>query len=471
MDVTADGATVTVQWFVRTTETSAEGNPRHSASFPRPTRPFHLALVRTSDGIERLAVDGREVAALPRAGSLGAWDQGAALCLFGEHDAYRPWRGALHHMAVVPGAASAAQVAALAARGPEVPELGWLDTEPAGLLSLDVAGEHLAGDTQIGLVNRGRAALRWRAELVAAAPWCHLAGPLSGELAPGARTTVRLAVERGSLPTEGMRSAGALHFECESGGATERLVRSFTASWTPSGEGWPNAADTGPRRPPLEARAAGFTVRAGGAVLECLAIDGPLLIDADDVLLRDLTIDAGTARYGLRIAPGRKNVRIERTLVRGGVEATLAASGAWLSDVRIEAGPGYGALLGSDVSLQRVWIDAAGPGQAAVALCGGEGVDLVEVRIDADPARAAALALTPDRGAVRGVSIERSWLGGGQITLLATAGLYGSPEGVTLLGNRLTQPAAEAAVSLVGADGWRAERNVFAATGTPLALP
>jgi len=470
LDVTTDGELVSVAWFVRTTASSDEGSPRHSASFPDPGQPFLLALVREPDGTERVAVDGREVAARPRPGSLANWDERAELCLFGERGAYRPWRGALHHLTLAPGATWIGELAALAARGPEVPEVGWLDTEPQGPLGFEVAGEHIAGDTHVALLNRGSAPLLWSAALADGPAWCTLAGPTSGQLAPGARATLRFGVERSVLPAEGARSAAVLQLDVESLGATSRLERPLMTQWSPAGEGWPTTADTGPARPPLTARGAGFTVRTAGAVLECVSVDGPLLIDADDVLLRDLTIDAGAARFGLRIAPGRKNVRIERVHVRGGREATLVASGAWLTDVRVEAGPGHGALLGGDVSLQRVWIHAEGPGPAAVAVLGGEGIDLIEVRVDASPERAAAVALEPKHGAVRAVSIERAWLGGGEVTLLASDGHFGPPEGVTLLGNRFTAPPVAAAIQAAGSATWRAVDNRFAATGSPVSL-
>lgn len=478
LDVTARGDSLELGWFVRTTATSDEGAPRFGATVSRASdAPVHVALVRSPQGDEALYVAGERVASASRAGSLEAWDATAAVSLCGEPDVHRPWLGEVYAVAFVARAMPEAEVRARVAAGPDRPVEGWLRVTPVDL-RLDLAGAQLTGDVLVWLENPGLAPLSWEAELRDLPALVRIGGPASGTLAPGARAPLRLgarAGEAGHLPIG--RHHGALGFAVGARAtegpvvqAASRFEHAVVFDCSSGRDLRPGLLDTGPRTPPSQHVAQGFTARAPGEVIADLHIHGPLLVDADDVTLRDLVIEGGDARFALRLAEGRTGLRIERVTVRGGHEATLCARSFTARDSRFEAGAGFGALLLGDCTLERSWI-RPGAGTAPLVMLADEGrVRFFEVRLEATPESDAALVVRSERGVIRGVALERSWLGGGAYTLQVVDGGFGAPEAIALRDNTFLGGAREGAVLAASTAGWHGSGNRFAFSGLPLEL-
>lgn len=471
IDLEADGEHAVVSWFLRTSETSAEGGPRRTAEVELTgRRPHHFALTRAVDGTEHLYVDGRRVAMHALRGTLATWDATATLTLFGEPAAYRAWYGQLHRLALAPRALSEAEVRARSERGPALPAVGWLAATPTRQLALALRGDVLGGDVLSWLENQGGGPLTWRASLQSAPAWLHLGGARLGDLEPGARAPLRLGLR--DVPTIPLgRHTAQLVLDIEAPGApAERLVRAIVIDRLPGADLRPSEADTGPRLTTLETRPEGFTLRRTGEVLEGVHVQGALLIDADDVTLRDVIVDGGDARFAVRVAPGRRNVRIERALLCGGREATLCAGACALRGVRVEPSEGIGLLLLGDVTVERTWVRGGAGDAPAVAIVETGRVGLFEVRIDASGTRSAALAIDSARGPVQGVALERSWLGGGVYTLAVTDGGHGAPTGIALRDNVFSGGEREGTILAVSTADWHCSGNTFASSGLPVRM-
>ncbi|MEZ6018303.1 MAG: LamG-like jellyroll fold domain-containing protein [Planctomycetota bacterium] len=478
LDMTRDGARVELAWWVRTTATTDEGGPIQTTSVDlRERGPHHFALTRSASGVETLYVDGAAVTSVQRPGALASWDLAATLALFGEPDVYRPWRGAVQHLALEPRALDVREVAQRSALGPfrgqTAAARGWLRIEPSRPAALDVGAATLSGDVLTWLDNPGQGPLRWHAELQDAPAWLDLGGASSGTLAPGQRQPLRLIVRHDELAkatVERMQCALVLTTEQHDATASERIVREVRIARDLDADRRPGEHDTGPALIALDERVGGFTVRTTGAVIEGLHVSGPILIDADDVIVRDVVIDGGDARYALRVVNGRRNVRIERAWIKGGRVATCAATGCALSNVRIEAADGVGLLSLGDVTAERCWIEARQGPNAAIAVRRGANTSLFELRIDAAPECAAALAIESTLGSIDGVSLEASWLGGGQYTLAVNDGGFGRPTRIAVSDNYFFDGATQGTVLGGSTEGWHWSGNTFAQSGLPLSL-
>lgn len=122
---------------LRTTGTTTNGMP--SLSSPENTAAAdktHVVYTRDRSGRVKIYVNGKQVAEERLAGSPSNWDDGYELALGNEATGDRPWRGALHLVAVYPRALSPAEVARNFAAGADAPsaplELADAGSSPAG---------------------------------------------------------------------------------------------------------------------------------------------------------------------------------------------------------------------------------------------------------------------------------------------------------------------------------------------------
>lgn len=84
----------------------------------------------------------------------------------------------------------------------------------------------------------------------------------------------------------------------------------------PSPAGFPNADTTGVRPGVALTNSDSIVVDKAGTVIERLRVKGRIVVEADDVTIRDTLVEGGGTHYPIRIARGVKNVLIEHVEVQ-----------------------------------------------------------------------------------------------------------------------------------------------------------
>ena len=436
-----DGSTA-LAWYVRTSQSTNEGTPRYLAPAAGITTGLqHVALTHDATGVERLYIDGELMAEHSRKGDLSNWSDDANLHLGGDPDAYRPFRGELQGLALLPRALRAGEIVERAASLPGAASSGWLRTTPWAGVEFELQGERLSGDTTLRLENAGRAPITWTA-IALETPWLRLSGRHQGSLQPGELTSLELsvdAVERSKLAAGVHR--GRLRIDVLEGEQRESREHWVRLRVAQNRDDRPGASTTGPRPGATLTQHAGFTIRKAGTVIDGVRVDGPLIIDADNVTVRNFIVDGGPSRHALRVVAGRRNVRLERGLVTGGTQAAIYGQNLTVQGVRVGGRAEIGVVLMGATALDGCWIDCDDAFGPALQIAGGTATFLHAVRIDASPNRAAAIEIVPETSRVAGVVIEDCWLGGGRDTVSIRAEGHGAPSEIVLRNNTfLTKP-------------------------------
>ena len=259
------------------------------------------------------------------------------------------------------------------------------------------------------------------------------------------------------------------------------FLRSGEPASTPLGgtdgtaSAWPNRASTGVPAGTALTASGPLTLSEDGQTVEGLDVDGPIVVDASDVVIRNSRVH-GSAPTGILVRGG--SVRIERTEISGFANA-ISGDNWTATAVDIHGVTDDGVKLGNNVSLTDSWLHDFTP--AADAHSDGVQMQsgLSNVRItgnDIDlstaPEANAAIFLSPDLGPSSDgpITVENNRLNGGNYTLYCVDGANGTyvVGGISILGNQFGRTArygpSRINVPITQAD------NHWADTGEPLVL-
>ncbi|HUH08860.1 MAG TPA: cell wall-binding repeat-containing protein [Egibacteraceae bacterium] len=213
----------------------------------------------------------------------------------------------------------------------------------------------------------------------------------------------------------------------------------------------PGPHSTGPRIPSDQLQSSGgLVVTKDGAVVEGLDIAGTLVIDANDVVVRDTRVRS-SARYPVRAMAGTSGTVIEYAEIDGeySLDNNGCIQGPHLTVRHSELRRCTdGAKVGSGSLYEHNWIhDPTRDDRGADAnhidglqSTGGDGITIrgnyIDViAADGHPSNSAIIQKS-DFVAITDCLIEGNWLNGGNYTIFLREGDHGPPTGCAVRGNR-----------------------------------
>lgn len=218
-----------------------------------------------------------------------------------------------------------------------------------------------------------------------------------------------------------------------------------------------------------------LTLSQDGQVVEGLDVDGPIVIEASDVVIRNSRVQ-GSAPVGILVRSG--SALIERTEISGFANA-ISGDDWTATAVDIHGVTDDGVKLGNNVSLTNSWLHDFTPAADAhsdgVQMQSGLTNVLVsknDIDLSTAPTANAAIFLSPDLGPNSSgpITIENNRLNGGNYTLYCVDGANGTyvVGGISIRGNEFGRSArygpARINVPITQAD------NRWADTQQPLVL-
>jgi Right handed beta helix region len=213
------------------------------------------------------------------------------------------------------------------------------------------------------------------------------------------------------------------------GATTAATVPAATTATTGAAAGttrsFPDASTTGPD-PAIELQPSeSIEVDEDRAVVENLHVSGAVVVNADDVTIRNVVIDA-TERYGIQVDPETSGTVIEDVRIVGGLADGLCNIGIVYGDFQARrvdiSGCGDGIRAGNNTVLEDSWIhdmrDLPDDHSDGVQAIGGTNIVLRGNNIQMDRAMTSAMILHGHvSGDLRDVIVEDNLLAGGGYSL------------------------------------------------------
>ena len=303
----------------------------------------HVIYTRAQNGATRIFVNGVVRANGATLGDLDNWDDGFRLLLGNESGVNRSWSGRLHLVALYDRALSAGEVVQNfeAGTGDATGPL-LVATPGTGLTASGEVGGSIAPTSQTyTLSNGGSEVLAWEAAIDGAIAF--IDGPLSGTLQPDETVSLSVQLDEsvvGSLSagsyeaevvfTETTSGAGSttrpITLTLEDSGSTGSGGSSDSGGSTDYGEK-PGAHNTGPYAPELLVPSGSITVTQDGAVIENVAVTGNIRVEANDVTIRNFTIDGQMSTwYGIEVESDTSGLVLESGEITGVNSAAVLGS-------------------------------------------------------------------------------------------------------------------------------------------------
>ena len=452
---------------LRTDETDLDGMPLLSTGAGGVTAGLqHVVYTRDPSGTARIFVNGIVRAAGTTPGSLSNWDSQFRLLMGNEADVERPWLGRYHLVAIFDRALSQGEVVQNfeAGTGDAAGPL-LIATPSTGLAATGVVGGSVTPSSQtFVLSNGGSEVLGWDATL--AGPLAFVAGPTSGTLEPDESTSITV-----HLDLEALQMLGAGLYETElvltettsDAGSTSRPVTVELSESPPSGDGSssdggstdygdkPGAHNTGPSSPELLTPSGSITITQDGAVIENVAVTGTISVEANDVTIRNFTVDGQMSTwYGINVDSAVTGLVIEDGELTGAVSSAVLGSNYTARRLHVHH-VGADAFKSTwNVTIERSYVHHIGmnPGTHADGNQTREGGNILlrannfelpspSVVSGLDGFASNACSINQAKaGNIAGLVMEGNWLNGGNYTVyFSTSDKYHT--GLTLTGGQL----------------------------------
>ncbi len=412
----------------------------------------HLVYTKAKDGTARLFVNGLQTCSKNTPGSFGNWDSSYHLVVASELGATSPWLGDLFGMAIYDTALTTEQIGNNFRAGSGSESRGHLSVGPSSDISILAAQGTgaLVSDRSWRLHNIGTKRLSWKIENQSA--WLKLPSH-SGELAPGAQLLLPLSFDEEAIAKlEPGTHAAKLIFTNESHklGTCERTVHlQVKAAGGSDGIGAkPGPHNTGPRDPSALRKVGPITVTEDGAVIENVHIEGPLVIRANDVTVRNFIVDGKGSRYGVQCNFGNHGILLQDGEVYNVSSSCVFGEGFTAQRLNVHESGGDGFKTSSGSVVEYCWVHHLGTAEGAHADANQsrDGIGMVfrgnffDIPIDiGEPYKSnACLIIQTGLGPIDDVLIENNWLSGGNFTLYITdkGRGHGPPTNVRIINNR-----------------------------------
>ncbi len=356
---------------LRSTTTDEDGMPLVStpAGVAR-TCLQHVVYTRNSVGIAKFYVDGVLISEGDVGGSFNNWDGSHRLALANETDAWRPWLGDFHLVAVYDRALSGDEVTQNYEAGPGDLEAGHLEVDPSAPFTLTgEVGSTFEGEEGVYTVsNPGPETVVWSTSV--SEPWIQVSTS-GGVLDPnGAQPcTVTIDPDLVRAFTPGLY-VGTVSFtnETNSLGDTEREVRLTIQQ---EGGGWngdkPGPDNTGPTDPDNLVSSGSIVITQNGAIVENKYVNGTIYVKADNVTIRNFVVNGNGAAYGIRCDYGYQGTLIEDGELRECAAAGIYGQGFTARRLEIHEMGADGLKCRGDNLVEACWIHNLGMAPGAHA--------------------------------------------------------------------------------------------------------
>lgn len=416
---------------LRSTSTDEDGMPLVTtpAGVAR-TELQHVVYTRNSSGAAKFFVDGHMIHQGSVSGSLSNWDHGHRLALGNEFDAWRPWLGDLHLIAIYERALEGTEVQQNFEAGPGDTDAGHLTVDPlAPFTATGITG----GDFEdlrhtYTLANPGPEGIQWSAE--ASEPWTSLNSTF-GSLASGEDSTLTVEVDADQVSTfpPGVYVAYVYFYNVANGlGSTQREVRLVVQ---PEGGGWngekPGEHNTGPTDTTNMITTGGMTITQPGTVIENRIITGTINVKADNVTIRNFILDGSNASYGIRCDYGYQNILIEHGEIRNCSSAGIYGRNFTARCLEIHEMGADGLKARGNTLIEGCWIHHLGKNPGAHAdgnqTRSGSNITMrgnffdMPKNIGAPYKSNAASINQAEAGPISNLVMENNWLNGGNYTV------------------------------------------------------
>jgi len=193
----------------------------------------------------------------------------------------------------------------------------------------------------------------------------------------------------------------------------------------PTGPG-PSAANTGVPTGTTLTPSGSLTITQDGAIVQDLAINGSIFVDANDVTIRRTRVTT-TDPYGIRLADTGRRLLVEDVEIVGqpGCEAGLAFQN--YTAVRVDVhGCNDGMKIGDLTTVQDSFVHdywfSPGSHNDGLQSTGGTGIRIQGNRILNPNSQTSCILLGEEEGPLDDALIEGNWLDGGNYTIYAGAG-------------------------------------------------
>lgn len=249
-------------------------------------------------------------------------------------------------------------------------------------------------------------------------------------------------------------------------------VSTTTAGWPAK----PGPDNTGPTDRSLLQPMDGTTIDKEGTVLENVAIKGMMRIKADNVTIRNFTIDAGT-HYGIQIAPGVKGTKIENGEIINVNSAAILGMGFHAIALNIHESGGDGIKpqgTGGPVIIERCWIHHLGKNEGAhadaIQSVGGEDMtfrhNFFDLEVDPKPPYKANanFMLQNKKGKLANLTIEQNWIDGGGWMIYVP----GNSDNIRIVNNKFSREYRFGLINGLEHTTWQG--NVWEDTGEPIEM-
>ena len=442
----------------RTTATNLDGMPILSTAPGVATLGLqHLVYIRRTDGMEYLYVNGSLVNQQYKGGDFSNWDSSFRLAIANEIGAARAWQGEMYLMAVYNRALTPSEIQQNLMAGSGASNAGHLLVQPGNQIYLTaIQGQGPTtnpGDFQ--LANVGGEALDWRVTINES--WIGLANT-AGTLQQGQTTDVPVNLNNGEIANlpAGQYDALAL-FRNDTSGHGSELVRVRLNVLVPGGStngNRPGPGNTGPTNRNILQTMGGMTITQDGTVIENARIFGSIDIQANNVTIRNFTIDAGNQPYAIRCISGNTGIVIEDGELINVDSAHIYGSGFSAFRLNMHESGGDGFKTITDALVEGCWVHHLGTKPGAHSDCNQtrQGGNLIfrgnffdlPIDIGAPYKQNAAWIIQTGEGAIDNVLIEGNWIDGGNYSIFVenkwttnnNLPNYGDPTNVRILNNR-----------------------------------
>ncbi|MCP5020274.1 MAG: LamG domain-containing protein [bacterium] len=438
---------------LRTTLTDLNGQPMHTT--PAGVAQLgiqHLVYTKAEDGTTRLFVNGTQKCSRNTPGTLGNWDSSYRLVVASELGATLPWLGDLFRMAIYDTALKKEQIVNNFRAGSGYGGHGHLSVGPSKDISILAAQGQGVVVSSRGwrLHNIGTKPLSWKIENQSA--WLKLPSH-SGELAPGAQLLLPLSFDKDAIAKfkPGTYDAKILFTNASNKlGSCERTVHlQVKPAGGTDGHGVkPGPHNTGPRAPSALRKVGPITVTEDGTVIENVHIEGPLVIRANNVTVRNFIVDGKGSRYGVQCNFGNNGILLQDGEVYNVYSSCVFGEGFTAQRLNIHESGGDGFKTSSGSVVEYCWVHHIGTAEGAHADANqsrdGTGMvfrgNFFDIPINiGEPYKSnACLIIQTGLGPIDDVLIENNWLSGGNFTLYITdkGRGHGPPTNVRIINNR-----------------------------------
>lgn len=377
---------------LRSTETDLDGMPMLTTSAGAASVGLqHVVYTRATTGATRLFVNGVQRAAGSTPGDLSNWSHDFELLLGNEAGTDRSWSGRFHLVAIFDRALSAGEVTQNFEAGTGDASGPLLVATPGSGLAAsgDVGGTVSPTEQTYTLSNGGSEPLSWEASIDGAL--AYLDGPSSGTLQPDETTDLIVRLDESLLSTlgAGTYESTLILTETTSGaGSTTRPITLSLEDNTSAGGGSgtdgggntgggsnstdygekPGAHNTGPHSPELLQPSGSITVTQDGAIIENVAVTGMIRINANNVTVRNFTVDGGFAVwYGVQVESGYSNAVIVDGEIHSVRSAAVIGAGFTAERLNTHHSEGDAFKTSGDNLVRNCWAHHLGMGEASHA--------------------------------------------------------------------------------------------------------